>query len=146
MRAAGRKIVVTNGCFDILHAGHVTYLEAARAQGDLLLVGLNSDQSVRALKGSGRPINTASDRATVLSALHAVDAIVIFGETRATDFLRDAQPDVYVKGGDFQVQDLPADEVAAVTAAGGRVLTLAHAPGLSTTNLVRRIREEGSQR
>ena len=143
MRSAGRTVVVTNGCFDILHAGHVAYLEAARDQGDVLLVGLNSDRSVRELKGTGRPINTESDRAKVLSALEAVDAVVIFGETRATDFLRDAQPDVYVKGGDFQVQDLPADELAAVNAVGGKVKTLAHAPGLSTTNLVRRIREGG---
>jgi glycerol-3-phosphate cytidylyltransferase len=141
MRSAGRTVVVTNGCFDILHAGHVAYLEAARDQGDVLLVGLNSDQSVRELKGPGRPINTESDRAKVLSALEAVDAVVIFNEMRATDFLRDAQPDVYVKGGDFQVQDLPADELAAVHAVGGKVKTLAHAPGLSTTNLVRRIRE-----
>ena len=141
LRAAGRKLVVTNGCFDILHAGHVVYLEAARAQGDLLLVGLNADESVRRLKGPERPINSQADRATVLAALEAVDAVVIFNETRATEFLREAQPDVYVKGGDFQVQQLPADEVEAVAAAGGRVLTLAHAPGLSTTNLVRRIRE-----
>ena len=141
VRASGRKVVVTNGCFDILHAGHVAYLEAARNQEDLLLVGLNSDDSVRSLKGPGRPLNSQSDRAVVLAALEAVDAVVIFTETRATHFLRVAQPDVYVKGGDFQVDQLPTDEVEAVITAGGKVLTLAHAPGLSTSNLLRRIRE-----
>ena len=141
IRASGHKLVVTNGCFDILHAGHVAYLEAARNEGNLLLVGLNSDDSVRTLKGPGRPLNSQSDRSIVLAALEAVNAVVIFTETRATDFLREAQPDVYVKGGDFQVDQLPTDEVEAVIASGGKVLTLAHAPGLSTSNLVRRIRE-----
>jgi glycerol-3-phosphate cytidylyltransferase len=143
IRTEGRKLVVTNGCFDILHAGHVAYLEAARSQGDLLLVGLNADESVRQLKGPGRPLNSQADRATVLAALEAVDAVVIFTETRATEFLRAAQPDVYVKGGDFQVDQLPHDEVEAVKASGGKILTLAHMPGLSTSNLVRRIREDG---
>ena len=85
-RATGKKLVVTNGCFDILHAGHVTYLEAARQQGDALLVGLNGDASVRQLKGEGRPVNSEADRAAVLAALHAVDAVCVFPEMRATGF------------------------------------------------------------
>jgi rfaE bifunctional protein nucleotidyltransferase chain/domain len=141
MRASGRILVVTNGCFDILHAGHVTYLEAARALGDLLLVGLNADDSVRQLKGPGRPLNSQTDRATVLAALEAVDYVVIFNETRATEFLRAARPDIYVKGGDFKVNQLPPEEVAAVTESGGRVMTLAHVRGHSTSNLVQRIRD-----
>ncbi len=145
MREAGRRVVVTNGCFDILHAGHVSYLEAARAQGDVLLVGLNSDQSVRELKGPERPLNTHTDRAAVLAGLEAVDAVVIFTELRATEFLREARPDVYVKGGDFEVHQLPTEEVDAVIGMGGKVLTLAHSPGLSTSNLLRRIREAHSR-
>lgn len=139
VRATGKILVVTNGCFDLLHAGHVTYLEAARNQGDLLLVGLNTDDSVRQLKGPGRPINDQQDRARVLAALEAVNAVCHFPETRATRFLRDAQPDVYVKGGDFQIDDLPAEERAAVTEVGGRILTLAGLPGRSTTGLLRRL-------
>jgi D-glycero-beta-D-manno-heptose 1-phosphate adenylyltransferase len=142
MRRAGKSVVVTNGCFDLLHAGHVTYLEAARSQGDLLLVGVNSDVSVRQLKGPERPLNSEGDRARVLAALEAVDAVCLFAETRATRFLALAQPDLYVKGGDFQVEDLPEEERAVVTRAGGRVLTLALVQGQSTTNLVARIRAQ----
>src|SRR5437763_12773314 len=94
LRVARKKVVVTNGCFDILHAGHVTYLAAARQQGDALLVGLNSDGSVRQLKGEGRPVNGETDRAAVLAALQAVDAVCIFPELRATRFLALAQPDI----------------------------------------------------
>jgi D-glycero-beta-D-manno-heptose 1-phosphate adenylyltransferase len=139
IRAAGKTLVVTNGCFDLLHAGHVAYLEAARNQGDLLLVGLNTDDSVRQLKGANRPVNPQDDRARVLAALQAVDAVCFFPETRATRFLREAQPDVYVKGGDLQVDDLPAEERAAVTQIGGRILTLAGLPGRSSTGLLHRI-------
>jgi rfaE bifunctional protein nucleotidyltransferase chain/domain len=138
-RAAGKRVVVTNGCFDLLHAGHVAYLERARQEGDVLLVGLNSDQSVRDLKGPGRPINPEGDRATVLAALAAVDAVCVFGELRATAFLQEAQPDVYVKGGDFTVDQLPAEEREAVAAGGGRILTLSFVAGRSTTALLDRI-------
>jgi rfaE bifunctional protein nucleotidyltransferase chain/domain len=144
-RAKGKTVVVTNGCFDLLHAGHVAYLEAAREQGDLLLVGLNSDDSVRELKGSGRPLNTESDRARLLAALEAVDAVCLFREARATRFLEQAQPDVYVKGGDFQIDALPAEERAVVDACGGRILTLALMPGRSTTALLNRIRAGGGR-
>jgi rfaE bifunctional protein nucleotidyltransferase chain/domain len=139
LRASGRRLVATNGCFDILHAGHVTYLQAARAQGDLLLVGLNSDHSVRRLKGPARPVNPQEDRALVLSALAAVDAVCIFDDVRADAFLRLAQPDVYVKGGDLTVDQIPIEEREAVAAAGGRVLIMPHLPGRSTTAVLQRI-------
>src|SRR5438045_380195 len=100
VRARGETLVVTNGCFDILHLGHVTYLEQARNLGDALLVGVNGDDAVRALKGEGRPINSEADRAAVLAALEAVSGVSIFSEKRATKFLKAAQPDIYVKGGD----------------------------------------------
>src|SRR5438445_321075 len=101
MRASGKKLVVTNGCFDLLHLGHVTYLETARNQGDALLVGVNGDNAVRELKGPERPLNEESDRAAVLAALESVTGVCIFAERLATRFLAAAQPDIYVKGGDY---------------------------------------------
>src|SRR5438552_19097554 len=101
LRAAGKKLVVTNGCFDLLHVGHVRYLQAARALGDLLAVGLNGDRSVGELKGIGRPINTERDRAEVLAALECVDIVTSFPEIRATQFISASIPTVYVKGIDF---------------------------------------------
>jgi rfaE bifunctional protein nucleotidyltransferase chain/domain len=139
LRVQGRKLVVTNGCFDILHAGHVTYLDAARQQGDSLLVGLNSDASVRLLKGENRPVNAEGDRAAVLAALQAVDAVCIFPDLRATRFLALAQPDIYVKGGDFTVDELPREERDVVAAVGGRIVTIGFVPGKSTTALVEKI-------
>ena len=109
-RAAGKRIVVTNGCFDLLHPGHVTYLEAARQQGDALLVGLNSDDSVRQLKGPDRPLNTESDRALVVGGLESVDAVCVFPERSAARFLETAQPDIYAKGGDYTVETLDQEE------------------------------------
>src|SRR4051794_21700318 len=100
IRASGKKLVATNGCFDILHLGHVTYLETARNRGDALLVGINADASVRELKGAGRPVNSETDRAAVLAALESIDGVCIFNDKRATRFLAAAQPDIYVKGGD----------------------------------------------
>jgi rfaE bifunctional protein nucleotidyltransferase chain/domain len=132
-------VVATNGCFDILHAGHVIYLEAAREQGDLLLIGLNSDSSVRQLKGLDRPINTQNDRARVLAALQCVDAVCIFEDLRATRLLQFAQPDIYVKGGDLSLDEIPSEERQAVAAGGGRVLIMPHVPGRSTTNLLSRL-------
>lgn len=139
VREQGKVLVVTNGCFDFLHVGHVTYLEAARQQGDLLLVGLNSDDSVRALKGPTRPLNPEADRAVVLAALQAVDAVCIFPEPTATRFLALAQPDVYVKGGDYTLASLNAAERAEVEAHGGRIVLLPLVPGKSTTALVERL-------
>ena len=139
LRAQGKKLVVTNGCFDILHAGHVTYLHAAREQGDALLVGLNNDVSVRQLKGEQRPINWEGDRAAVLAALQAVDAVCIFPELRATRFLALAQPDIYVKGGDFTVEQLPQEERDIVAGTGGKIVTIGFVPGKSTTALLEQI-------
>jgi len=139
VRAKGKTLVVTNGCFDILHLGHVTYLEAARQQGDALLVGLNSDASVSQLKGQGRPLNSETDRAAVLAALEAVDAVCIFSEIRATRFLSLAQPDVYAKGGDFSVEQLPKEERDIVAGLGGKIVTIGLVPEQSTTALLDRI-------
>lgn len=139
VRAAGRKLVVTNGCFDILHVGHVTYLEAAREQGDALLVGVNSDTSVRAIKGEGRPVNTEQDRATVLAALAAVDAVCIFPESDALKFLGVAQPDIYAKGGDYTIDTINQPERRLVEGLGGRVIVLGGMPGYSTTGVLRKL-------
>ena len=139
LRVQGKRLVVTNGCFDILHAGHVTYLDAARQQGDALLVGLNGDASVRQLKGEKRPINPQGDRAAVLAALQAVDAVCIFPEMRATRFLALAQPDIYVKGGDFTVEQLPKEERDIVASFGGRIVMLGFVPGNSTTALQKKL-------
>jgi len=139
LRVARKQVVVTNGCFDILHVGHVTYLEAARQQGDVLLVGLNSDASVRQLKGEGRPVNPESDRAAVLAALQAVDAVCIFDEMRASRFLALAQPDIYAKGGDFTVDQLPQEERDIVEKLGGKIVTLGLVPARSTTALLAKI-------
>src|SRR5216110_1869888 len=104
LRAAGKKLVATNGCLDLLHVGHVRYLQAARALGDFLAVGLNGDRSVRELKGSGRPITTERDRAEVLAALECVDLVTIFPQTRATYFISASKPAIYVKGGDYTTE------------------------------------------
>ncbi len=139
LRNSGRKLVVTNGCFDILHPGHVTYLEAARNLGDALLIGLNADASVRELKGPSRPVNCQEDRAIVLSALESVSGICIFPEKTATEFLKRSQPDIYVKGGDYTIETLNQDERRAVESAGGRIVILPIVPGKSTTAILERI-------
>ena len=139
LRHSGKRLVVTNGCFDLLHAGHVSYLQAARNSGDALLVGLNGDASVRALKGADRPINVEHDRARVLAALEAVDGVCIFPERTATRFLSLAQPDVYVKGGDYTVARLNPEERHTVEAAGGRIVIIPFLPGKSTTSLLEKI-------
>lgn len=139
LREAGKKLVVTNGCFDFLHVGHVTCLESARALGDALLVGLNGDASVRELKGPGRPVNPEADRATVLTALASVDAVCIFTEKRALRLLAAAQPDIYVKGGDYTPDTLDPDERRTVEQAGGKVIILPVVPGKSTTALLQKI-------
>jgi D-glycero-beta-D-manno-heptose 1-phosphate adenylyltransferase len=139
MRAAGKRLVATNGCFDLLHVGHVTYLETARQQGDALLVGLNGDDSVRTLKGPGRPVNCQEDRAGVLAGLESVDAVCIFAEPQATRFLASAQPDIYVKGGDYTLETLNQDERRAVEGPGGRIILIPFVPGKSTTALLKKI-------
>jgi len=139
MRASGKRLVVTNGCFDLLHLGHVTYLETARHQGDALLVGLNGDASVRQLKGPERPVTPEDDRAAVLAALESVNGVCIFGEPTATRFLAAAQPDVYVKGGDYTLNTLNQDERRAVEQAGGRIVIIPVVPGKSTTATLKKI-------
>ena len=138
-RATGKKLVVTNGCFDLLHPGHVTYLENARNQGDALLVGVNSDTSVGQLKGPGRPVNSEADRATVLAALESVGAVCIFTDKTATRFLATAQPDIYIKGGDYTLATLNQDERRAVEQAGGKIVIVPIVPGKSTTSLLKKI-------
>ena len=139
MRAGGKRLVVTNGCFDLLHAGHVAYLETARSHGDALLVGLNGDDSVRQLKGPDRPVNGENDRAAVLAALESVSGVCIFAERRATRFLAAAQPDIYVKGGDYTLETLDPDERQAVEAGGGSIVLIPFVPGKSTTALLNKI-------
>ena len=139
-KSAGRRVVVTNGCFDLLHVGHVRFLQEARALGDTLLVGLNGDGSVRELKGANRPVNPEADRAEVLAALGCVDAVVVFPEKRATRFLEAARPDIYVKGGDYRPEDLDADEQAAVKKTGGQVKVLKLTPGKSTSAVLAKVK------
>jgi len=139
MRAAAKRLVVTNGCFDLLHLGHVTYLETARNKGDALLIGLNGDASVRELKGPERPLNPEQDRAAVLAALESVDGVCIFSERSATRFLMAAQPDIYVKGGDFTLETLNQDERQAIENAGGKIVIIPFVPGKSTTALLEQI-------
>ena len=138
-RASGKKLVVTNGCFDILHLGHVTYLEHARNFGDALLVGVNGDAAARQLKGAGRPVNTENDRAAVLAALQSVDGVCVFTDATATKFLAAARPDIYVKGGDYTLETLNQDERRAVESAGGRIVIVSFVPGKSTTSLLEKI-------
>jgi rfaE bifunctional protein nucleotidyltransferase chain/domain len=139
MRVRGKRLVVTNGCFDILHLGHVTYLENARNFGDALLIGVNSDRAVSGLKGPGRPVNSESDRQAVLAALQSVDGVCLFTDTAATKFLAAAQPDIYVKGGDYTLETLNQDERRAVESAGGKIVLVPFVPGKSTTGLLEKI-------
>ena len=138
-RQTGRRLAVTNGCFDLLHAGHVTYLQTARNQADALLVGVNGDGSVRELKGVGRPINGEADRALLVAALECVTAVCIFPEKTATRFLQAAQPDLYVKGGDYTLETLNAEERQAVLTSGGQILIIPFVPGKSTTALLKQL-------
>lgn len=130
---------MTNGCFDILHVGHITYLENARNFGDALLIGVNSDAAVSGLKGPGRPVNSEMDRMQVLAALESVDAVSLFGDKTATYFLKVAQPDIYVKGGDYTLETLNQDERRAVESAGGKIVLVPFVPGKSTTGLLEKI-------
>jgi rfaE bifunctional protein nucleotidyltransferase chain/domain len=140
MERSGRKLVFTNGCFDLLHAGHVRYLQQARALGDALVVGLNSDRSVRELKGEGRPLNPQDDRAEVLAALGCVDYVVIFDGKRATAAIRAVRPHVYAKGGDYTPESLDAEERQALDEAGAEIRILPLVPGRSTTGVLEKMR------
>ena len=142
-RRRGARIVATNGCFDLLHFGHVSYLQRARKLGDVLVVGLNGDRSVRELKGSGRPLVPEQQRAAILAALSCVDAVVIFPERRAHRFLATVRPDVYVKGGDYRPETLDSWERAVLTAIGARIRIVPFVKGFSTTRLIAKIRKAG---
>ena len=139
LRSAGKKIVATNGCFDLLHVGHVRYLQAARALGDLLVVGLNGDRSVQELKGAGRPITIQRDRAEILAALACVDLVTIFPEIRATKFLAAVRPAVYVKGGDYTPRTLDEEEGAILKEIEAAIRLIPLETGYSTSGLVERI-------
>ena len=139
LRAAGKKLVATNGCFDLLHVGHVRYLEEARALGDLLAVGLNSDRSVRELKGKGRPIVAERDRAEILAALQCVDLVTIFPELRATQFIAASHPAIYVKGGDYSSETLNEEERAVLNNIDAEIRFIPFEAGYSTSGLLEQI-------
>lgn len=137
IRRQNKVVVFTNGCFDILHVGHVRYLQAAKKLGDVLVLGLNSDASVQALKGPTRPVNSQADRAEVLAGLEAVDHIIVFDEVTAEKLISLIQPDIYVKGGDYIVDQLP--EAKIVQAYGGQIVLVPEVAGCSSTNMIKKI-------
>lgn len=143
LRAAGRRVVLTNGVFDLLHTGHLYYLQQARALGDALIIALNSDASVRALKGPTRPVQTEEQRAYALGALACVDAVLIFREPRLTAEIRALRPDRYCKAGDYTLEKLNAEERGALQDVGARIDFLPFLPGFSTTSLIAKIKAAG---
>ena len=144
LRAGGKKLVATNGCFDLLHVGHVRYLQAARELGDLLAVGLNGDRSVRELKGEGRPVTAERDRAEILAALQCVDLVTIFPEVLATQFIAASQPAIYVKGGDYSSETLNDEERALLKKIGAEIRFIPFEAGYSTSRLLEQICKSGS--
>lgn len=140
LRAQGLRVVATNGVFDLLHVGHVRYLQAARALGDRLVVGVNGDDSVRALKGESRPINSQQDRAEVVAALACVDLVSVFPGARATAFLQAVAPAIYVKGGDYTRESLNVEERKVLDATGAEIRIIPFEPGYSTSGLITRLR------
>jgi rfaE bifunctional protein nucleotidyltransferase chain/domain len=143
-RQRGERLALTNGCFDLLHLGHVRYLEAARSLGDALVVAINGDDSVRALKGPGRPLNRERDRAEVVAALECVDHVVIFPEVRVTRLLERVRPAIYVKGGDYTADTLDPEERAALEKIGAEIRILPFEPGHSTSALIERVKKLSS--
>jgi len=141
LRAQGRKLVLTNGCFDLLHVGHVRYLQAARALGDALAVAINGDDSVRVLKGAGRPVNTESDRAEIVAALECVDYAVLFPEVRVTRLIGKVRPSIYVKGGDYTPASLHPEELAALKKIGAEIRILPFEAGRSTSGLIEKMKK-----
>jgi D-glycero-beta-D-manno-heptose 1-phosphate adenylyltransferase len=139
LRAGGKKVVATNGCFDLLHVGHVRYLQAARALGDFLAVGLNSDDSVSQLKGIGRPITSENDRAELLAALQCVDLVTVFPQIRATQFIAAVRPAIYVKGGDYRAETLDEEERAVLKEIGAEIRLIPFEAGYSTSRLIEQI-------
>jgi D-glycero-beta-D-manno-heptose 1-phosphate adenylyltransferase len=142
LRQAGKRIVVTNGCFDLLHVGHVRYLEAARTLGDILVVGVNGDRSVRELKGPHRPLNNEKDRAEVVASLESVDLVAIFPELRATQFIELVKPDVYVKGGDYDSESLNPEERQTLERIGSKIEIVPFEKGYSTSGLIERLQKK----
>ena len=141
LQATGKRLVATNGCFDLLHVGHARYLQAARLLGDALAVGLNGDSSVRELKGAGRPLNNESDRAEVLAALACVDFVTIFRGTRATEFIAAASPEIYAKGGDYTPETLNAEERAVLEKFGAEIRLIPFEAGYSTSRLLEQLQK-----
>lgn len=139
LKKEGNKVVFTNGCFDILHVGHMRYLEEAKAFGDYLFVGVNSDESVRRLKGPTRPINNELDRAELLAGLKSVDFTVIFTEDTPVELIEELKPSIHIKGGDYKKEDLPETKV--VESYGGEVYIVSLVEGKSTTNVVKKIQK-----
>ena len=137
LRKNQKKIVFTNGCFDIIHAGHVKYLTQAKSFGDVLILGLNTDDSVRKLKGSNRPINSEADRSFVIDGLKAVDYVILFSESTAENLVDEIKPDIYVKGGDYNLDNLPEGKI--VQSYGGQVKLIPLLEGRSTSNIISRI-------
>lgn len=145
-KSSGKTVVFTNGCFDILHVGHVRYLQEARRRGDVLVVGLNTDESVRKLKGAGRPVNPAPHRAEVLAALECVDYVSMFAEDTPVELIQAIRPDIDIKGGDYRIEEMPEAEV--MRAIGGRVEIIPFAEtdseGFSTTDTLNRCRSDSN--
>lgn len=137
-RRAGKKVVFTNGCFDILHIGHIRYIEEAALKGDFLIVGINSDLSVSRLKGEGRPVNKATERAELIASFYCVDYVTIFEEETPNELLSQLQPDVHVKGGDYRKEDLP--EAAVVNRYGGEVVVVGFIPDRSTSSILNKVK------
>lgn len=143
LKTAGKRVVFTNGCFDILHRGHVDYLQKAKSLGDVLVVGINTDASVRRLKGNGRPIVEEEDRAAVVAALAAVDYVCLFDEDTPHELIRAVVPDILVKGADWSVNDIVGKDV--VEGAGGSVHTIEFLPDRSTTKIIEKITQTGAR-
>ena len=139
--ASGKRLVLTNGCFDILHTGHVRYLQQARALGDALLVAVNSDSSVRELKGPERPLNGELDRAEVLASLRCVEHVTLFEGKRVTEVIRALRPAIYAKGGDYTLETLDPSERSALEDVGAEICLVSLVPGRSTTSLLERARK-----
>jgi D-beta-D-heptose 7-phosphate kinase/D-beta-D-heptose 1-phosphate adenosyltransferase len=140
LRKAGKRIVTTNGCFDLLHVGHTRFLKAAKQLGDVLAVGLNSDDSVRKLKGAERPINNENDRAEILASLGCVDFVSIFAEDTPVEFIKAVRPHVHAKGADYKPSDLA--ETPVVESMGGEVHIIELVPGRSTTAIVKKLSQK----
>ena len=139
IKAERKKIVFTNGCFDLLHVGHIRYLAQAKRLGDFLIIGLNSDSSVKELKGKDRPINSFEDRATLLSAIESVDLVIMFEEQTPENLIKDIVPDILVKGGDYNIEDIVGYQT--VIQNGGQVKTLSFYEGYSSTNYINKIKK-----